>query len=1580
MDIARLIQQKIPLGSHADFTLKSGEKKSGMLMEISKAHITLENNSSSSTIFLDMIGAFDIVDPQINNKAEPEKPKINTANAPILQRLLEIKAQFDIYIKTAKLELRPPDFILPSDLKNNWNSANIKAWNQVKSKFENARKINELDKKFGRVQPLIASLKNLSELMPDSAFLKRHLGYLYFLDVKFPESFACFKESAISSNELNDWYNLAVLALLNDNDEAVCYSLGKYFCKKIVNEDINAWYIYTKLLIKFSYYSAIPKLLENSDRKLTDKEQITLLETAIYCLLNNERKAATEEIIERWLANQQSIRELIIESVNNLHTNISEAYLTASNEFEQSKNKRQPIRDTKKINQIHGVIQTSLAGKNFGFLYDSEGEKYLFHKSAIIDETLVKSLSVFSYGNKIPVVFEIAQNPTGRGPIAVQISQVYSTDALFKKAKEYANDGEYAKAIAQIRRVLATAPDFPYAQEYFNKWKEYALLSSVPKGSNPYARAKRAQLIEKDLERAVELFKESIKRKDNLESAIKDLAMLYVQMGKNKEAIDVLTQNKTHLKNQQSLDELFITIYKKMEKYTDAINLLQKRIGTTTKEDIKEQLLLQIANLYLRAKGYKDAEESVKQVLKLNSENVAAQRILAVCLSQLGNYNDAKTLLNKIIEKYSDSKAAELLEALQRAQITGEPTKVDEIIIETGLSDFSIELSSFAKFFLKRCEFENTIQRAKDFKYIGSEKEAEKDIKRLEELATEHGTRRPRGRSQCYLEAAKVILDIDGDRSLFYRYLCRSFTSKGDTAVIENKNLDSIREWYADALKAYDGCSYKDTKFDEQDAVNALTRFLFSLMGRSEIPTVSPRSKSEDKEIVRKEQLQYIDNAIEKVILSYPDRKKVFDVILHIVLNSRYAAQRLFNGIYSKQTLQATALEYLRNKGANIPQYITKLEDFLVPWNDLRRKKIDELRTVYNELKLLSNFDLTTGWLSDSLARLSNIGSKLIFDLDNERLRQLKLIFENCLDLCKQTSFEEQERLCMQIDNRCHDFLNDIELNPTQISIEQIYDVVEIIQKRIKKKLEDLYETSKPQLELQLPIESYVPDNNQQIEVQISITNRIGRSPAESVEIIVQPNEEYFSLMESELKMVESLSGDKQKTIKIPLRVNNQAIQARAFSLGIYVQYRTRSNEIEQTPVNSFSIRLYPEDEFEEIENPYASYAEGGVVGNPEMFYGREELIKNITNSIQKSRNQSKSIIIYGQKRAGKSSILFHLKNLLQKEKNLLVIDLGNIGALLDEFSSIPLLYQILWTILSKLKTAAEDLIENDYPSLDLTFPSDMEFYKHPAPMSLFKEVFDKYKRERLRHAEWINVHLLLLIDEFSYIYDQIVSGKMSNAFMKNWKAILQENYFSCVLAGQDVMPKFKQHFPNEFGTTQDERVTYLKADDAIKLIDEPLRIGGQNGESRYRGKAIQRILDLTAGSPFYVQILCNRLVEYMNHKHAGLITDADVEQVKHDLIKGVNALDITKFDNLINSGDTSKDAISDADALIVLKEIAVNSITGHCHRNNINCETTLPIDCILEDLVKRDVIEREREHYYQINVGLLKEWLILNK
>ncbi len=290
--------------------------------------------------------------------------------------------------------------------------------------------------------------------------------------------------------------------------------------------------------------------------------------------------------------------------------------------------------------------------------------------------------------------------------LAIQITLYRTIKELFELAYNYANDGEYSQAIAQIKQVLALNPEYPDAQELYEKWREYARISGVPKGSNPFARAKRVQLIEKDLEKAVQLFREAIKQNDNVESAIKDLAALLVQLERPQKAIEVLTQNRQKVKDQQSLDNLFVSIYQKAGQHEQAIALLQKSLERTTNKEKKAQLLWQIANSYLKQEDYANTEQILKQVLKFRPDNIPAQRNLAFCLSKQERYDEAETLLNEILNTSPDSKAVELLEAITRAKTTGKSAEVDKIIIETTLSDLSNELSSFTQFFLAHCEFQ----------------------------------------------------------------------------------------------------------------------------------------------------------------------------------------------------------------------------------------------------------------------------------------------------------------------------------------------------------------------------------------------------------------------------------------------------------------------------------------------------------------------------------------------------------------------------------------------------------------------------------------------------------------------------------------------------------------------------------------------------------------------------------------------------------------------------------------------------------------------------------------------------------
>lgn len=1597
-DIARKFQQQVPLDSKVKILLINGKEVIGILDEISRGHVTLRHNEKPLTILLNMIGGWEVIEDTLsqtsdlsteeskdetaitqddlsredvkNSDAQQETletvdelsekdkaaPSNDSLNLEAYTKLIEINANFQVRLQTARIEIISPNFVFPTNGPQPAISQvdARKLWDRFVNRYNYAVKMNELSVTHGRLPNIISDLEELSRWYPRSSSVSTHLAYFYYLAGQKEKALETYREAANNSDGENGWYNLAAIAIESDQEELACYSLNQFFQHSAITESLDAWYLFVRLLIKFSNYCVLKSLSEIILARKVEQEPGIFIDTLVFLLKATSKEDLAQEVIRGQLEKNHSYEMMVSIALEKLEKQPIEAY----QKFLSGLNFAPHIPSPPPIEKPHQHQGYAHAYKGkYGFLRDQDGQKYFFHSSAVVDTSLLSRLKNLSFGREIPVVFQLGQGSKG-DTIAVNVSAFRTVDEMFNLALRYAEEGEYNSAIGQIKKVLAVEPENSKAQTLHEKWREYARVTGVPKGKNPYARAKQVQLIEKDPELAEELFRRAIQKNDNKESAVKDLAQLLDQLGRTGEAIELLKKYRDTIGDKQSIDNLLTGLYSKAEFYDQAISLLNEKLQQAKTSARKIPLFWQIGNAYLRQEKYTQAEEQFRQILRLQRDNLAAERNLAICLFKQERFDEAEKILNRILNTSPDTRAAELLDAIKQAKQTGYFGKLDDIIVESTLSElyFSGEVSRFTQFFLDRCQFEGVKpERVHTQEFMRS------DIRQLEDLATKLGTSRPRQRASYYLSASKIvsILEEGMEANQFYRYLCRCFASMGDAAVIEGKHLDSARELYCEALAINDGDRTQQKQ--EQDAVNALVRFLYSILGQSQIP-IKPR-------------IPTVDDTLDFVFANHPEKDKALDAVAYLVSRSRYAANLILNRLYAKEySLRAMALEYLKNQGVYTGKQISNLGNFVQLWNELRRKRFDALRLISTEIRFIAGFEFTTASLEVRIEQIKKLGENLLFELDQRRLRQIQNILEIAADLCQQEKFSDQERLAEQIERNCQELLDEIESNPTKISIEEMYTVVETIQGKVRKWKEELYERSIPELSLHLPIEAYIPDRNQ-LDVQVAVGNRVGCSPAESLELIVHPDETLFSVTKTEVKLYSSLEGGDSEIIQIPLRVTEHALVSLAFSLPLYARYRTRSGDIVETQEYNFSIRLSSEDDFEEIDNPYAPYAESGIVEDPQMFYGREELIQNIARAIQNAK--TKSVVIYGQKRAGKSSILFHLKKKLQTDKSLLVLDWGNIGSIRDKHSQTPLLYQILWGILEQLQFAIEDKVDEGFTSPELPLPASfLEFYSHPDPLTFFNEIFGRYKRKTSKLADWQNVRIVLLIDEFTYIFDWILKDEISDSFMKNWKALLQKNYFSAVLVGQDYMPKFKLRFPNEFGTTQDERVTYLRREDAIRLIDEPIRIGGRQGESRYREQAIETIFALTAGSPFYIQIVCNRLVEYMNRKRAKFVTEADVKQIKNDLIAGVNALDIGKFDNLINSGDTSPDAIRDEDALKVLTAIALNSRTGLCNRSNIACETRTPVGEILRDLVNREVIE-QRDQNYRIRVELFKEWLM---
>lgn len=603
--------------------------------------------------------------------------------------------------------------------------------------------------------------------------------------------------------------------------------------------------------------------------------------------------------------------------------------------------------------------------------------------------------------------------------------------------------------------------------------------------------------------------------------------------------------------------------------------------------------------------------------------------------------------------------------------------------------------------------------------------------------------------------------------------------------------------------------------------------------------------------------------------------------------------------------------------------------------------------------------------MEELIQKLREIAKTSLWELDRRRIAEISDIANCALAFCRASEFEEKEQQYWLVTTRAKTFIELIRDAPTHFCYEAILPIAKHLQSLTEDEYEQIARTSTPNLDLCLLADSYLRGQDGKVRLQIEILNQAGCSPASSVSVIVGPiDSPYFSALQLERDFASTLRGGSSIVGQVHLSLSENAVKEQAFPIKIQARYQNRMGEACSTDEKQWTVRLYSDHEFKEVTNSYAPYSEGGPVDNPKMFVGRDDLLLRLENSLL-AGSGSKSVVVFGQKRAGKSSLLEHLRRRLSNRLDCIPISMS-LQDIASDLSEVAFFYRIL----KGFQEIFEELnmIGRPVPQFECLRLEDLML--HPS-LSFHNSMSELQRQWRRLKIDKIPT-FVLLIDEFTDIYKQIRKQKIIPEFMKSWKSILEKRYFSSVLVGQDIMPAFKTSFSNEFGVTEDIRITYLAEADAKKLIEEPI------GIEHFAGKAISQILELTAGSPYYTMMLCSRLVDYMNKTRSAIVTEADIMTVEQGMLSGDRRLSKDKFDNLVSAGDGFVDSGIDPDRTLQLcLTMAKNSHRGWCTIDAINIFQRDELDIMLKDLVDRDVIEQKGDAY-RIRVGLFHDWLLI--
>ncbi len=275
----------------------------------------------------------------------------------------------------------------------------------------------------------------------------------------------------------------------------------------------------------------------------------------------------------------------------------------------------------------------------------------------------------------------------------------------------------------------------------------------------------------------------------------------------------------------------------------------------------------------------------------------------------------------------------------------------------------------------------------------------------------------------------------------------------------------------------------------------------------------------------------------------------------------------------------------------------------------------------------------------------------------------------------------------------------------------------------------------------------------------------------------------------------------------------------------------------------------------QEIDSPY-------IIGVPltekqEIFTGRTDVSARIEQLLLDRRQPP--LLLYGQRRVGKTSLLNHLGRLLPSRILPLFVDLqGPASRAQDEAG-------FLYNIARAMRKSAQQ-------QRDITLPELAREQLEPDPFTQFEEWLDAVE-------DVLGDNLaLLMLDEFEVLErvlqkerfdEEIVLGMMRHL-------IQHRSRFKVLLSGSHTLEEF-QRWSSYLINVQVVHIGYLHENEARQLVEAPV----QHFALRYEPEASQRVLDLTQGHPFLVQLLCAEVVALKNEQPPRLrrlATLADVD------------------------------------------------------------------------------------------------------
>lgn len=261
------------------------------------------------------------------------------------------------------------------------------------------------------------------------------------------------------------------------------------------------------------------------------------------------------------------------------------------------------------------------------------------------------------------------------------------------------------------------------------------------------------------------------------------------------------------------------------------------------------------------------------------------------------------------------------------------------------------------------------------------------------------------------------------------------------------------------------------------------------------------------------------------------------------------------------------------------------------------------------------------------------------------------------------------------------------------------------------------------------------------------------------------------------------------------------------------------------------------------LDNPY-------VVGDPvypPLLAGRTDIFNRIAE-VWSAKANPDSIILYGHRRMGKSTILRNLDQAAPPNSIIVYADMAG------ETSFVASTGDLLLTLADRLHLT----LQSHFPEAHLHAPEESQ-YATPA------QAQRHFNRLTEQIALLLNGRTLILaLDEFEAIEKAVEAGKIGTEIFQFLRTKTQEPWLTLVFGGLHTLDEMSRDYQQPFyGSYTNIRVSYLPHDDAWRLITNPTPDFTLN----YVHDAVERIIAETGGQPYLIQQLCRDALDHLNHE-----------------------------------------------------------------------------------------------------------------